>query len=250
MSFSKILTVVLLSVAIITLPATAIPKPSRNILWATLQFCILAKMTSGLTFPCLSVELSEQNRPGTAVLRAPGRRTHIVVMPTDDVPGVEAPELRGSAGVTYWQAALAARSLVTDSLKGRIQIDDVGVAVNSVGGRSQDQLHIHVDCVRPSVGKALKQFGPAVSSEWSLFPIALRGSKFYAKRVSDDQMANLNPFAAVNSEAFKGKHPGQTSFAIFNTQKYEGKSGYYILAYNDFESHAEKLLDHSCIFPD
>ncbi len=84
------------------LPARAAPDLSRDVLWVALQGCLLNKRTTGRAFPCLSVDPGERGRPGTAVLRAPGEPTHLVVMPTDDVVGVEAPALQTPKGAFYW----------------------------------------------------------------------------------------------------------------------------------------------------
>jgi CDP-diacylglycerol pyrophosphatase len=84
---------VLLAILLVASPAPAFaaPDPSRDVLWAALKTCVAAKKLTNRTFPCLDVDLGDKERPGTAVLRAPGELTHIVVMPTDTVPGLEAP---------------------------------------------------------------------------------------------------------------------------------------------------------------
>ena len=40
--------------------------------------------------------------------------------------------------------------------------DDISLAVNSVYGRSQNQLHIHIDCVRSDVRNALRAADPTI----------------------------------------------------------------------------------------
>ena len=79
------------------MPAAIAADPTRDVLWVALQGCVLAKRATGRSFPCLSVDLGDGERPGTAVLRVPSRRTHMVVMPTDNVSGIEAPVLQGPA---------------------------------------------------------------------------------------------------------------------------------------------------------
>ncbi|MCJ2008235.1 CDP-diacylglycerol diphosphatase, partial [Methylobacterium sp. J-092] len=81
------------------IPLHATGDPSRDVLWAALKTCVLAKTLADRTFPCLDVDLGDKDRPGTAVLRAPGEPTHVVVMPTDTVAGLEAPVLRGARGI-------------------------------------------------------------------------------------------------------------------------------------------------------
>ncbi|RZK82840.1 MAG: CDP-diacylglycerol diphosphatase, partial [Methylobacterium sp.] len=89
------------AIVLAALPAAAraAGDPSRDVLWAALKTCVLAKRLADRTFPCLDVDLGDKDRPGTAVLRAPGEPTHVVVMPTDTVAGLEAPVLRGARGI-------------------------------------------------------------------------------------------------------------------------------------------------------
>lgn len=227
-------------------PAAAAPDPSRDVLWAALKTCVLAKRLANRTFPCLSVDLGDGDRPGSAVLRAPGEPTHSVVMPTDTVPGLEAPVLRGPRGAAYWRAALAARPLVSDVLKGRLTPAEVGLAVNSARGRSQDQLHIHLDCLRPSVLKAIRAHGRQVRHTWGRFPVPLAGDHYYALRVPEAEAAQFNPFAALHT--LPGARPDlhRTSFAALATPPGDPEPGYILLAYRAPSASAEDVMDHSC----
>jgi len=227
-------------------PAAAGPDPSRDVLWAALKTCVLAKRVANRTFPCLSVDLGDRDRPGSAVLRAPGEPTHIVVMPTDTVAGLEAPVLRGPPGVAYWRAALAARPFVSGVLDGKLPLDAVGLAVNSARGRSQDQLHIHLDCLRPSVLKAVRAHGRHVRRTWSRFPVPLAGDRYEALRVPEAEAAQFNPFAALRS--LPGARPDlhRTSFAALATPPGDPEPGFILLAYRAPSASAEDVMDHSC----
>ena len=236
----------LLSVAVFVVPAQALPNPPRDVLWTALQGCILAKKTLGQTFPCLAVDLGSKEHPGTAVLRAPGQPTHTVVIPTANVIGLEAPELQSSSGAAYWRAAVAARSYVTDALKGRLPVEEVGMAVNSAGGRSQDQLHIHLDCIKLSVRTALQRYRPSMKSQWAPLPIAFDGSRFFAMRIGVAEAAGFNPFSALTRLPGGPTNLRATSLAVISTPQHEPDKGFYVLAHRAPGSHSEKLLDHSC----
>ena len=55
----------------------------------------------------------------------------------------------------YWAQAWHARRYV-DQRAGRVLgRDELSLAINSVYGRSQDQLHIHIECIKPAVRAAL-----------------------------------------------------------------------------------------------
>ncbi|MCJ2132493.1 CDP-diacylglycerol diphosphatase [Methylobacterium sp. J-026] len=226
--------------------ASAASDPSRNVLWAALKTCVLAKRLANRTFPCLSVDLGDGERPGSAVLRAPGEPTHSVVMPTDTVAGLEAPILRGPRGAAYWRAALAARPLVSEALQGKLPPEAVGLAVNSARGRSQDQLHIHLDCLKPSVLAALRAHGRQIRRTWTRFPQPLAGDRYSALRVPEAEAARFNPFAALRT--LPGARPDlhRTSFAAVATPPGDPEPGFILLAYRAPSASAEDVLDHSC----
>lgn len=240
------LPVLLLCAAGIARPAQAGLDPSRDVLWIALQGCLLTKKTTGRAFPCLSVDLGDRDRPGTAVLRAPGQPTHTVVMPTAAVVGLEAPGLQQSAGNAYWKAALAARSDVVSALGGRWPVEEVGLAVNSVGGRSQDQLHIHLDCIRPSVRAALRRHSQRLGATWSAFPVPLLGRRFLVRGIAAAEVDGFNPFAALRQLPGRAPDLRATSFAIIAREGHDPDRGFAMLAYQSPEAHAEMLLDHAC----
>lgn len=232
--------------AVTSVSAARAANPVRDVLWVALQGCVLAKKAAGRSFPCLSVDLGDGERPGTAVLRAPGQPTHTVVMPTDNVSGIEAPVLQGPRGAAYWRAALAARHAVSDALQGRLPIAAVGLEVNSVGGRSQDQLHIHLDCMRRSVMAALKAHGPAVGETWAPFPIPFGETHYLALRVPADRVEGFNPFAALaRVPGWQGKLH-DVSFAVVAADPENPQAGMIALAYRMPEASAEDLMDHRC----
>ena len=230
-------------------PVRAAGDPGRDVLWAALKTCVLAKTVANRTFPCLDVDLGDTARPGTAVLRAPGEPTHVVVMPTATVAGLEAPILRGTRGSAYWRAALAARRFVSEPLKGRVPIAEVGLAVNSARGRSQDQLHIHLDCMKPRVLAALKAHGHGIGATWAPFPVPLAGDRYYALRVPAAQGERFNPFPAL--ARLPGRRPDlrETSFAALATPAGDPDPGFIVLAYRAPSASAEDLMDHTCAAP-
>ncbi|WP_244479669.1 CDP-diacylglycerol diphosphatase [Methylobacterium sp. Leaf111] len=238
--------VLLLGATMVAIPALANLNPYRDVLWVALQGCLLTNKTTGRAFPCLAVDLGDKERPGTAVLRAPGQPTHTVVMPTAPVAGLEAPQLQQAAGNVYWKAALAARSYVLSALGGRLPVEQIGVAVNAENGRTQDQLHIHLDCIKPTVEAALRRYAPHLRATWTAFAVRLEWSYFMARRIDAAEVDSFNPFAALMQ--LPGRNPDlrTTSFAVFAASPDDPNKGYYMLAYQAPKAHAEMLLDHGC----
>lgn len=228
------------------IPVADAANPARDVLWVALQGCVLAKKAAGRSFPCLSVDLGDGTRPGTAVLRAPGQPTHTVVMPTDNVSGIEAPVLQGPRGGAYWRAALEARHFVSDALQGRLPVAAVGLEVNSVGGRSQDQLHIHLDCMHRGVMAALKAHGAAVGESWGPFPVPLEEEQYLALRVPAEAVERFNPFEALARVPGWNGTLHDASFVAVAADPDDPRAGMIVLAYRMPEASAEELMDHAC----
>ena len=60
---------------------------------------------------------------------------------------------------------------------------DLGLAINSKAGRSQDLLHIHISCVLPAVRDALA--AAPIGPEWAAEPfVELAGHAYNARKVA------------------------------------------------------------------
>lgn len=235
----------LASLVLLVVASAAVAGVTRDTLWVVTRTCVAAQSTFGKPFPCLRVDLGTAETPGFAVLKAPLLKTEVVVMPIAKVVGLEDASLRSAAGAAYWRAAVDARHHVTDALNGRLDLRDVAMAVNSWGGRSQDQLHIHLDCVRPAVRAALHSHAGAVTGGWRLLPVHLEGVRYYGKMIPAAAMDDLNPFAELWH--LPGAHDlRRTSFAVIGTSPDDPVQGAFLLAYRAGDSHAEGLLDHDC----
>ncbi|WP_336488906.1 CDP-diacylglycerol diphosphatase [Methylobacterium nigriterrae] len=235
----------LLSLLLATLATAAAAAISRDMLWVVTSSCVTAKRVVGRPFPCLDVRLGSDGEPGFVVLRAPPARTEVVVVPTDRIAGLEVEALRAAPGAAYWQAALAARHYVTDALKGGLALADVAMAVNSQGGRTQDQLHIHLDCVQPAVREALRMHAASFGPAWAPLPFSLAGKRYFGLRIGAEAASRFNPFESL------ARLPGpaglrRTSLAVVSTPPGSADPGFFVLAHRAPYSEAETLLDHDC----
>jgi CDP-diacylglycerol pyrophosphatase len=96
---------------------------------------------------------------GDAVLKDICGATHYLLIPTARRVGVESPELLLDGEPDYFGDAWAARDrVIAASGRPQVRSDELGLAINSRWGRSQDQLHIHIDLVRPEVRDAIWQW--------------------------------------------------------------------------------------------
>ena len=197
--------------------------------------------------PCAEVNISG----GYAVLKDLVGKAQFLLIPTARIAGMESPEIIASATPNYWDAAWRARHFVEQRVGHTLPRDAIGLAINSVSGRTQNQLHIHIDCVRADVRALLRERADAIGTTWSRFPVPLVGHGYMAMRVEQPELGAINPFILL-SNGIPAAHDDMAHETIVVIgASFAGKDGFIVLSdrasviMNDRAS-GEQLLDHGC----
>ncbi len=212
----------------------------RNALWYVVHdLCLPLRRALGLSFPCLDVD----EKRGFAVLRAPLDKTQVLLVPTAKIEGIESPALVKPDAPNYWAFAWEARSRVAAAAERPLGWDDLGMAINAKSSRSQDQLHIHVDCLDPRLKQALAATPP--SGRWMTRDLRRWGGRYHVKRLGPDGLErNLFKLIAEELPGVAGTAPGR-SVAIAGVVGKDGARGFVVLV--DLGARqAEDFLDHGC----
>lgn len=222
----------------------------RGLLWRVVQTCIADHAIMGGSFPCLTVDTTGGLERGYAVLRAPLERLHVIVTPTVRTIGIEDTRLVGSGAPNYFADAWSARHFVTDDLTQELGRSDFAMAINSKPGRSQDQLHIHVACVRSDVKRSLSSLA-ATMRPGRFVPIKVlpRAPRYMAMPLTGPDLAGQNPFEIVANE-LKPADMADVTIVLVGTGDVE-HPGFVLLARSRVhgiwdDAHGEVLLDGSC----
>jgi CDP-diacylglycerol pyrophosphatase len=229
----------------IAAPALADP----DALWRIVHDkCVPSEQGAGDPAPCAAVDLTG----GYAVLKDQRGATQFLVIPTERIVGIESPEILAADAPNYWQAAWDARRFVEQRAGMSIPRNDLGLVVNSAYGRSQNQLHIHVDCVRPDVIAALTAAAGAVGEAWAPLDADLAGHRYRAMRLAGDDLADRNPFKLLAGGDPEAKSDmGRETLAVIGAILPNGENGFFLLSDRadvlrmDVAS-SETLLDHDC----
>jgi CDP-diacylglycerol pyrophosphatase len=157
--------------------------------------------------PCSIVDLAA----GYVVLKDIVGATQFLLMPTVRISGIESPAVLAPDAPNYWDLAWRARYLSEQRAGKPLLRDTLSLAINSPYGRTQDELHIHIDCVRRDVRDALAAHRDAIGTAWDRFPEALADQTWRARRVDGSDLGPVNPFrllaeADANAAADMGKH--------------------------------------------
>jgi CDP-diacylglycerol pyrophosphatase len=231
--------------------ATAAADP--NALWTIVHDnCVVDAQEHHDPAPCSRVDLSRGENNGTAVLKdVVGDRQYLLI-PTARIAGIESPELLEPGTTNYFAAAWQARSFLEQRAGGTIARDWMSLAINSAVARSQNQLHIHIDCVRADVHDALQSVADAVGPRWAPLPVPLVGHTYWAMAVGGADLV-ANPFTLL-ADGLPGARAdmGLHTLVVVGTTTPGGQPGFVILADRaDAETGAggEELQDHDACPP-
>jgi CDP-diacylglycerol pyrophosphatase len=139
--------------------------------------------------PCESVSLAE----GYAILKDIRGATQFLLIPTTRVPGIESPAILATDAPNYFRLAWQARGMVSARAGHHLPDDAISLAINSVFGRTQNQLHIHIDCLRADVRDALSVHANNIGPKWALLDTPFLGRRYRAMRLAGDDLT-ANPF--------------------------------------------------------
>ncbi len=154
----------------------------RTKLWPLVQRCIADQQVTGAPDPCLLVDPAK----GYAILRDIRGTTQFLLVATDRRWGIEDPRIEAGDAPDYFAEAWSARGCVARAAGHAVADSELSLAINSVWGRSDGQLHIHIDRLRPEVARALRRGESAVT---------LAGHRYRLRHV--ESLADTNLFAAL-----------------------------------------------------
>lgn len=218
----------------------------RGALWQVVRTCAIAAQTVGVPFPCEQVTLASDDAPGSAIIKSPLHRTEFLLMPLEAAAGVESPAVRGDDSSLLWQRAWETRSMVEARLGRDLPRTSIALVVNSGIARSQDQFHIHVDCVAPSVERKLALYGPKEEGRWQLFRQTLMGQRYWVKAVDKPDLDTTNVIGLIAAGLPRARDAMyRVNVVVVGAELAGGRPGFYILANSD-KAAAERLMDHSC----
>ncbi|MCP1117085.1 CDP-diacylglycerol diphosphatase [Robbsia andropogonis] len=168
-----------------TSDATASNGPRRQALARIVARCVAAADHQ----PCLVYDPAGDD----VLIKDIRGRAQFLLMPISAISGIESPAVLRLDAPPYFYEAWSRRRYVIAALGKPVDDSEIGLAINPANARSQDHLHIHIDCVRADVRDALA--AARITATWS--DLALGGSRWKVRRLSVDALRTGNLFAMV-----------------------------------------------------
>ncbi len=225
-------------------------RADRTTLWNIVALkCLRHFAKAEAPTPCESVDISQGEDRGVALLKDVVGVAQMLAVPTRRVTGIEDPALLAPDAPDYFAAAWEGRVRVEAHLRRRLPREAVGVTVNSMVARSQDQLHLRIDCVDKDVAAALHDYQGPLDEQWRVMTVELKGRRYWARRLDSTDLADASPFRLLAEGVAGAKQEmGQWSLAAIGAN-FAGKPGFILLADHAelvAGGHAEDLQDHAC----
>jgi CDP-diacylglycerol pyrophosphatase len=202
--------------------------------------------------PCAEVDLAQGVAKGFVVLKDIRGIAQFLLIPTARIGGIEDPAILAPDATNYWDAAWKARTFVEDRLHTQLPRDAVSLAINSEVGRTQDQLHIHIDCIRPDVREALAANRDKIEAAWTPFPVPLAGRAYRAIRIDHATLDGIDAFRILADGDPQARGDMGMHTLVLVGETFAGDTlGFVLLddhanlAAGNYAS-GEQLQDHTC----
>jgi len=217
-------------VAAVTVFATSAIGLDRLALWQVVRTCVADFKLTGAALPCLEVDLSGGEERGDVVLRPP-LSNDLIVAPTREIVGIEDPLLQLAGAPNYFNAAWRARSFLKGEDGRPPEHDEIALVANSAVVRAQDQLHIHVGCLKTPARRMLAAAAPNVPiGKWVQIGAVVPHTMFWGMRIKRTDLSDIEPFRlAAEAIADKVIPRGDLTIAAAGV-RVEGNDQFLILA--------------------
>jgi CDP-diacylglycerol pyrophosphatase len=212
--------------------------------------CVPDQETAGQPAPCVEVDLSAGEAKGYAVLKDIHGAEQYLVMPTADITGIEDRRLLDPGGPNWFADAWGAKAFVDARIGRATPRDWMAVSVNSLYGRSQDLLHLHVDCLAPAARAAIDALAPRLGRSWSARPFEIAGHRYVAMRMEGEAPA-ADPFHLLAKGVPGAREQMGAWTLVMAGVEVRGRPGFVLLAgradpLRGEGASGEVLQDHDC----
>ncbi|ORM62556.1 CDP-diacylglycerol diphosphatase [Pantoea rodasii] len=239
----KLLTVCLL-VLIVGLIISAFHfQKNSNALWQIIsEKCVPNQARSGNPAPCQQVNTAQ----GYVTLKDLNGPLQYLLMPIEKITGMESPIILEPTTPNLFAAAWLHRSLLAKKRGAPIADSALSLAINAQYGRTQNQLHIHISCLRPDVRQRLDALSPKLDEQWQ--PATLRKHRYLIRTLSTAELAQRSVFIRLATEVPNARSE-MGKFGLALVELPDGRLALLALERNWLmlnSGSAEELQDHQC----
>lgn len=239
----KLLTVLLLLLIVGLIVSAFHFQKNSNALWQIIsQKCVPNMAKSGNPAPCQQVNTAQ----GYVTLKDLNGPLQFLLMPIEKITGMESPIILEPTTPNLFAAAWQQRSLLAKKRGATIDDSALSLAINAQYGRSQNQLHIHISCLRPDIRQQLDNMTARLNEQWQ--SATLRKHHYLIRTLSTAELAQQSAFIRLAEEVPNARSEmGKYGLALVALS--DGRLALLALERNWLKLNsgsAEELQDHQC----
>lgn len=218
-------------------------KKNADALWQIVsEKCVPNLQQKGQPVPCQNVDLAR----GYATLKDLNGPLQYLLIPVAKTTGIESPQLLKPATPNYFDFAWRERHLLAQRRVAPIEDSALSLAINAEYGRTQNQLHIHISCLRPEVRQRLDALARTLNDQWQTE--TLRKHRYLLRTLTASELAQQSAFIRLATEVPNARSEmGKYGLALASLA--DGRLVLMAIERNWLllnSGSAEELQDHSC----
>lgn len=233
--------------ALLAAMAALTQQPNENhdpgVLWRLVhEVCPRNGQNSANPYPCLMLKAQgKDGKGGYAILKDKRGESQFLLIPTVRLSGIDDPGILSPEIPNYFAEAWRARLLVSGMRERELPRSSLSLAINSKDNRDQDQLHIHIDCVRKDIPPMLRRLKLTYSSKTNRWKTVRLDQREYRVVWVPGKDLSVNPFKLLSATAPRSEM-GDHSLVVIGTEW--PRTGFFILDTSGNRAHAEDLQSH------
>ncbi|MBV4368748.1 CDP-diacylglycerol diphosphatase [Erwinia phyllosphaerae] len=240
----KLVLIVVIAAVVAATGLTALEhKNNANALWNIVsQQCIPNQQQNNDATPCRLVDLHN----GYVVMKDREGPLQFLLLPVKKITGIESPQLLNPFTPNFFAEAWRARHYMEERRGSPVADSAVALSINSQRGRTQNQLHIHISCLRPDIRRQLDSLNASLNASWQ--SVQLGKHLYQLRTVTRDELKKTSPFIRVANE-LPGAREEMGKYGIAVAAMPDGRRVLMVIKRNLLmlnRGSAEELQDHSC----
>ncbi|PKH23617.1 CDP-diacylglycerol diphosphatase [Enterobacterales bacterium CwR94] len=206
------------------------------------QQCLPGQENRGNPAPCQQVNVAE----GYVTLKDINGPLQYLLMPIARIHGIESPEVLQPTTPNFFWLAWQQRQLLANKRGSPIADRALSLTLNSPTGRTQDQLHIHISCLRTDVRREIDRWSGGLTAQWQ--PKMLSGKTWYVRAITAAELYHVSPFMRLHDELPQAKE-NMAKFGLALVALPSGNLALLAIERNLWtlnRASAEEIQDHGC----
>jgi CDP-diacylglycerol pyrophosphatase len=179
--------------------------------------------------------------------RAKTGAIHFLLLPLQPISGIESQQLFSASAIDYLALGWQERQIVSHAYGRPVPDNALAISINSVSGRSQNQLHLHLSCLRQDIRVLLQQWSKSASANgWQ--PIRLRQHDYLARILSLPQIKQKNLLQRIADE-IPNFRTNSGEYGVALTRLPDGRMVLLVVRRALWKmnfAHPEELQDNQC----